>query len=118
MGDCIVTGGLKEPAELKKAPVSGGFQNLRPLGRLAHMQNRFNVQVTWDAEAEMWVADSDDIPGLAAEAPDDKSLWEKLEVLIPELLALNEVRLKPNQDIEVMLNFQPRKERIQPSKAA
>jgi len=82
------------------------------------MQNRFNVQVTWDAEAGMWVADSDDIPGLAAEAPDDKSLWEKLEVLIPELLTLNEVRLKPNQDIEIMLNFQPRKERIQLPNAA
>jgi len=80
------------------------------------MPNRFNVQVTWDAEAEMWVADSDDIPGLAAEAPDDKSLWQKLERLIPELLALNDVRLKPNQEIEVMLNFHPRKERIQPPK--
>jgi len=82
------------------------------------MQNRFNVQVTWDAQAEMWVADSDDIPGLAAEAPDDKSLWEKLEALIPELLALNEVRLKPNRDIEVVLNFHPRKERIQVTNAA
>jgi len=82
------------------------------------MQNRFNVQVTWDAEAEMWVADSDEIPGLAAEAPDDKSLWEKLEVLIPELLTLNEVRLRPNRDIEIMLNFRPRKERIQLTNAA
>jgi len=82
------------------------------------MQNRFNVQVTWDAEAEMWVADSDEIPGLAAEAPDDKSLWEKLEVLIPDLLTLNEVRLKPNRDIEIMLNFRPRKERIQLTNAA
>ncbi len=82
------------------------------------MQNRFNVQVTWDAEAEMWVADSDEIPGLAAEAPDDKSLWEKLEMLIPELLTLNEVRLEPNPDIEIVLNFQPRKERIQLPNAA
>jgi len=82
------------------------------------MQNRFNVQVTWDAEAEMWVADSDVIPGLAAEAPDDKSLWGKLEILIPELLTLNEVRLKPSQDIEIVLNFQPRKERIQLPNAA
>jgi hypothetical protein len=71
------------------------------------MQNRFNVQVTWDAEAEMWVADSDDIPGLAAEAPDDKALWKKLEILIPELLTLNKVRLKPNKNIEITLNFQP-----------
>jgi hypothetical protein len=81
------------------------------------MLNRFNVQVTWDAEAEMWVADSDDIPGLAAEAPDDKSMWGKLEVLIPELLALNDVSLMPSRYIEVTLNFRPRKERIQPSKA-
>jgi hypothetical protein len=100
----------------------GGAAGLGPTpkapGREFLMQNRFNVQVTWDAEAEMWVADSDDIPGLAAEAPDDKSLWEKLEALIPELLTLNEVRLKPNQDIEIMLNFQPRKERIQLPNAA
>lgn len=82
------------------------------------MQNRFNVQVTWDAEAEMWVADSDDIPGLAAEAPDDKALWTKLETLIPELLTLNRVRLKPKKDIEIVLNFQPRKARIQSPKAA
>jgi len=74
--------------------------------------------VAWDAEAEMWVADSDDIPGLAAEAPDDKSLWAKLEVMIPELLALNNVRLKPNQEIEIVLNFHPRKERIQLPNAA
>ena len=76
------------------------------------MKNRFNVQVTWDSQAKMWVADSDDIPGLAAEAPDDTSLWEKLEGLIPELLTLNNVRLKPNQVIGVMLNFHPRKERL------
>lgn len=56
------------------------------------MQNRLNIQVTWDTEAEMWVADSDDIPSLAAEAPDDKALWRKLETLIPELLTLNRVR--------------------------
>ena len=82
------------------------------------MQNRFNVKVTWDAEAEMWVADSDDIPGLAAEAPDDKALWRKLETLIPELLILNHVRLKPKKDIEIVLNFHPRKARIQSPKAA
>ena len=82
------------------------------------MRNRFNVQVTWDAQTKMWVADSDDIPGLAAEAPDDTSLWEKLEVLIPELLVLNNVKLKPKQVIEVVLNFHPRKERIQVPNAA
>ena len=82
------------------------------------MRNRFDIQVTWDAQAKMWVADSDDIPGLAAEGPDDTSLWEKLEGLIPELLVLNNVKLKPNQVIEVVLNFHPRKERIHVPNAA
>jgi hypothetical protein len=86
------------------------------------MENRFNVKVTWDAEAKMWVADSDDIPGLAAEAPDDVSLREKLSGLIPELLALNHVRLKPNKAIDVVLNFHRvnfhREERIQLPNAA
>ena len=81
-------------------------------------KSRFSVEVNWDAEAEMWVADSDDIPGLAAEAPDDKSLWEKLEGLIPELLELNDVKVEPNHEIEIMLNFHPRKERIQLPNAA
>ncbi len=44
---------------------------------------------------------------------------EKLEGLIPELLVLNNVKLKPNQNvIEVVLNFHPRKERIQVPNAA
>jgi hypothetical protein len=81
------------------------------------MQNRFNVQVTWDAAAKMWVADSDDIPGLAAEAPDEASLREKLTGLIPELLALNNVRLKPKKAIDVVLNFH-REERIHLTNAA
>lgn len=82
------------------------------------MQNRFNVKVTWDSEAEMWVADSDDIPGLAAEAPTDKALWAKLETLIPELLTLNHVRFNRSKDLEIVLNFHPRKERIHSPKAA
>jgi Domain of unknown function (DUF1902) len=81
------------------------------------MQNRFNVQVTWDADAKMWVADSDDIPGLAAEAPDDVTLREKLSRLIPELLALNDVHLQRNKAIEVVLDFH-REERIRLTNAA
>ena len=81
------------------------------------MQNRFNVQVTWDADAKMWVADSNDIPGLAAEAPDDITLREKLLRLIQELLALNDVHLQRNKAIEVVLDFH-REERIRLTNAA
>jgi Domain of unknown function (DUF1902) len=81
------------------------------------MLDEFDVKVTWDAEAEMWVADSDNIPGLAAEAPDRDSLVKKLSSLIPELLALNEVKLDATSGINVILHFH-REERIQLPHAA
>jgi Domain of unknown function (DUF1902) len=47
------------------------------------------VHATWDDEAGVFVATSDDVPGLVAEAADMAALHEKLTVLIPELLDLN-----------------------------
>ena len=43
----------------------------------------------WDSEARVWVAESEDVPGLVAEASTPEELKEKLRVLIPELLELN-----------------------------
>lgn len=37
----------------------------------------------------MWVAESDDVPGLASEAETAEALVRKLEVMIPELLEAN-----------------------------
>ena len=48
-----------------------------------------HVKAEWDPEAEVWVATSDDVLGLVAEAQDIESLREKVEVLIPELLEAN-----------------------------
>lgn len=48
------------------------------------------VKAEWDDEAGVWVAQSDDVPGLVAEAPTIEHLLEKLRVLIPELLELND----------------------------
>ena len=47
------------------------------------------VRADWDPEAEVFVATSEDVPGLVAEAPTPKTLMAKLDALIPELLALN-----------------------------
>ena len=44
------------------------------------------VRAQWDPEAEMWVATSDDLPGLATEASTQAGLVSKLEAMIPELL--------------------------------
>jgi uncharacterized protein DUF1902 len=46
----------------------------------------YHVHVTWDPEARVWVATSEDILGLAVEAPTLQALARKLRILIPELL--------------------------------
>ncbi len=47
------------------------------------------VQAFWDAEARVYVASSEDIPGLATEAETLDRLVEKLKVMIPEVLDAN-----------------------------
>ena len=49
------------------------------------------VQALWDGEAGVWVAESDDVPGLATEAATLEELLAKLAVMVPELLAENGV---------------------------
>ena len=44
------------------------------------------VTAEWDPEAAVWVATSDDLPGLVTEAATQEELWRKLTVMIPELL--------------------------------
>jgi predicted RNase H-like HicB family nuclease len=51
----------------------------------------YRVNAEWDPEAAVWVATSDDVPGLATEASTMEALAEKLRVLIPELLEANDV---------------------------
>lgn len=48
-----------------------------------------HVTAFWDAEASVWVAESEDVPGLITEAESMDALMQKLEVLIPELLDEN-----------------------------
>ena len=47
------------------------------------------INAFWDDEAAVWVATSDDVPGLVTEAATMESLIERLQVIIPELMALN-----------------------------
>jgi predicted RNase H-like HicB family nuclease len=47
------------------------------------------VRAEWDPEARVFVATSEDVPGLVAEAATTELLMEKLKVLVPDLLALN-----------------------------
>jgi hypothetical protein len=47
------------------------------------------IHALWDEEAHVWVVTSDDVPGLATEAPSLDVLVPKLKILIPELLDAN-----------------------------
>jgi len=53
------------------------------------MEKVFFVRAEWDAEASVWVATSDDVPGLATEADTVEDLSAKLTTMIPELLEAN-----------------------------
>ena len=52
----------------------------------------YEILAQWDKDACVWVAESEDVPGLVAEADSPNGLGEKLRILIPELLELNGCR--------------------------
>lgn len=53
------------------------------------MSRTYKVEARWDSEAGVWVAESDNIPGLVAEAESMNALVEKVRALVPELFELN-----------------------------
>ena len=61
----------------------------------------YHVRALRDAEAEVWVATSDDVPGLVAEAATIEELLDDLRSIIPDLLQLNAV---PHTD-RIEVNF-------------
>ena len=50
------------------------------------------VRAEWDEVARIWVATSDDDPGLATEEANLEGLIEKLKEIIPELLDVPETK--------------------------
>lgn len=50
----------------------------------------YQVHAVWDDEAKVWVAESDDVPGLITEAETVEALLVKLRVIIPDLLEEND----------------------------
>ena len=49
----------------------------------------YMVKLVWDNEVGVWIATSDDIPGLVLEAGSFDALIERVRFATPELLALN-----------------------------
>ena len=66
------------------------------------MERTILVRALWDPEALVWVAESDDVPGLATEAASLDALFRKLTIMIPELLEMNDVDFGPDVPIELL----------------
>ncbi|MCL2277349.1 MAG: DUF1902 domain-containing protein [Treponema sp.] len=48
--------------------------------------NEYDIILTWDEEASVWIAESDDIPGLILESASFDDLIERVKNAIPDLL--------------------------------
>lgn len=59
------------------------------------------IRAEWDEEAHVFVASSDDVPGLATEGETLEGLIEKLKIMIPELLEANGVDIGRETAFEV-----------------
>ena len=49
----------------------------------------YTIKFIWDAEAAVWIATSDDVPGLILESGSLDALIERVRFAVPELLALD-----------------------------
>ena len=47
------------------------------------------VQMTWDKDACVWIAESQEVPGLVLESGSLDALIERVRFAVPELLELN-----------------------------
>ena len=65
------------------------------------------IKMTWDPEACVWIAESEDVPGLVLESGSFDALLERVRFAVPELLALN------HAEAPLTLTFQSeRRERL------
>lgn len=53
------------------------------------MQTTVTIDFFWDEEAEVYVATSEDVPGLVTEAKTFEELRDKVQTVVPELLIEN-----------------------------
>ncbi|MBP9035292.1 MAG: DUF1902 domain-containing protein [Pseudomonadales bacterium] len=72
------------------------------------MERVIKVIAVWDDEAQVWVAHSRDVHGLAIEAPTQEELGRKLAVVVPELIELNGLADDRHVPIELLIRGQRR----------
>jgi len=63
------------------------------------------IVVDVDRDGGFWLAESDDVPGLATGADSYDELIEKLKVVIPELLRLNGREVPPSFTVRLVPEY-------------
>jgi Domain of unknown function (DUF1902) len=53
------------------------------------MSRLITIDARWDAEASVWIATSDDVPGLVVEADTWPTMIEEVRLVLPDLLELS-----------------------------
>ena len=49
----------------------------------------YRIKLVWDRDAAVWVATSQDVPGLVLESGSFDALLERVRYAVPELIELN-----------------------------
>ena len=68
----------------------------------------YTIDLTWDNDAKVWIATSEDIPGLVLESGSFDALLERIRFAAPEIIALN----NPDRKSYVLSFVSNRHERI------
>lgn len=79
------------------------------------MTRKIVVQATWDPEAEVFTAESSDLPGLVTEAETLTALDAKLPGLIRDLLEDNEGELPDEVELERVVTSLSSRVRLAPA---
>ena len=67
------------------------------------------INFMWDPEACVWIATSDDVPGLVLESGSFDALVERVHYTIPELLELNQ-DASPVQPLNLIYRLERREQ--------
>jgi hypothetical protein len=62
----------------------------------------YKVRLTWDDEAYVWMATSEDVPGLVLESGSIDALIERVKYAVPDMLDL--------KDTDIKVDFEARKQ--------
>ena len=60
----------------------------------------YTIVLSWDDEASVWIAESQDLPGLILESGSFDALVERVKIAVPDLLELD-----GNNHAQVKLHF-------------